>query len=89
MILARIFTKIYKESGIILIDSKKQKYICGNPRKDNPITVKHLKENKMTYWEHWKFSMSLAVSLFIHAWLPGILTNYASEKLCNKKESNE
>lgn len=43
----------------------------------------------MTYWEHWKFSMSLAVSLFIHAWLPDILTNYASEKLCNKKESNE
>ena len=45
MILARIFTKIYKESGIILIDSKKQKYICGNPRKDKPITVKLLKEN--------------------------------------------
>jgi len=45
MILARIFTKIYKESGIILIDSKGQKYICGNPRKDKPITVKFLKEN--------------------------------------------
>ena len=45
MILARIFTKIYKESGIILIDSKGQKYICGNPRKDKPITIKLLKEN--------------------------------------------
>ena len=45
MILARIFTKIYKKSGIILIDSKEQKYICGNPRKDKPITVKLLKEN--------------------------------------------
>jgi cyclopropane-fatty-acyl-phospholipid synthase len=45
MILARIFTKIYKESGIILIDSKGQKYICGNPRKDKPITIKILKEN--------------------------------------------
>ena len=45
MILARIFTKIYKKSGIILIDSKGQKYICGNPRKDKPITVKFLKEN--------------------------------------------
>ena len=45
MILARIFTKIYKESGIILIDAKGQKYICGNPRKDKPITVKLLKEN--------------------------------------------
>ena len=45
MFLARIFTKIYKESGIILIDSKGQKYICGNPRKDKPITIKILKEN--------------------------------------------
>ena len=45
MILARVFTKIYKESGIILIDSKGQKYICGNPRKEKPITVKLLKEN--------------------------------------------
>ena len=45
MILARIFTKIYKESGIILIDAKGQKYICGNPRKENPITVRLLKDN--------------------------------------------
>ena len=45
MILARVFSNIYKESGIILIDSKGQKYICGNPRKDNPITIKLLKEN--------------------------------------------
>ena len=44
MILARVFSKIYKEvdSGIILIDSKGQKYICGNPRKNNPITIKLL-----------------------------------------------
>ena len=45
MILARIFTKIFKEGGIILIDAKGQKYICGNPRKEKPITVKLLKEN--------------------------------------------
>ena len=45
MILARVFSKIYKEGGIILIDSKGQKYICGNPRKDNPVTIKLLKEN--------------------------------------------
>ena len=45
MILARVFTKIYKENGIILIDSRGQKYICGNPRKENPITVKLLKKN--------------------------------------------
>ena len=45
MILARVFSNIYKEGGIILIDSKGQKYICGNPRKDNPVTIKLLKEN--------------------------------------------
>ncbi len=45
MILARIFSKIYKENGIILIDAKGQKYICGDPRKENPITIKLLKDN--------------------------------------------
>ena len=45
MILARIFSRIYKEGGIILIDAKGQKYICGNPRKEKPITLKLLKEN--------------------------------------------
>ena len=45
MILARIFSKIYSKNGIILIDTKGQKYICGNPRKDNPITLKLLKKN--------------------------------------------
>ena len=45
MILARIFSKIFKEGGIILVDPKGQKYICGNPKKENPITLKLLKEN--------------------------------------------
>ena len=45
MILARIFTNIYKEGGIILIDAKGQKYICGDPEKEKPITLKLLKEN--------------------------------------------
>ena len=45
MILARIFSNIYKEDGIILIDATGQKYICGNPKKDKPIILKLLKEN--------------------------------------------
>jgi len=45
MILARVFSNIYREGGIILVDSKGQKYICGNPRKDNPIIIKLLKKN--------------------------------------------
>ena len=45
MLLARILSKIYKEDGIILIDAKGQKYICGNPNQKKPIILKLLREN--------------------------------------------
>jgi len=45
MLLARILSKTFKEGGIILIDSKGQKYICGNPDKEKPLTLKLLKKN--------------------------------------------
>ena len=45
MILAKILSRIYKKNGIILEDSTGQKYICGSPRKDNPLTLKLLKDN--------------------------------------------
>ena len=45
MILAKVLSKIYKKNGIILEDSSGQKYICGNPKKDNPLTLKLLKDN--------------------------------------------
>jgi cyclopropane-fatty-acyl-phospholipid synthase len=45
MILARIFTKIFKEGGIILINAKGQKYICGNLITKKPITIKLLKDD--------------------------------------------
>ncbi len=45
MLLARILSNIYKEGGIILIDSKGQKYICGNPNKESPIILKLLKHD--------------------------------------------
>ena len=48
MILARVLSKIYKEVGIILVDPKGQKYICGNPRSEKPITLKILKESLPT-----------------------------------------
>ena len=44
MILARILSRIYKKGGIILIDAKGQKYICGNPKKEKPITLKLLND---------------------------------------------
>ena len=45
MILAKVLSKIFKKDGIILEDSTGQKYICGNPRKDNPLKIKLLKDN--------------------------------------------
>tara|TARA_B100001123_G_C15281384_1_gene1014128 strand:- start:73 stop:1269 length:1197 start_codon:yes stop_codon:yes gene_type:complete len=40
MLLARFFSKILKEGGIILIDARGQKYICGNPDRNKPLTLK-------------------------------------------------
>ena len=52
MMLARLLSKIYKKNGIILIDSKGQKYICGQPDLKTPIRQRwHLvstQENKQT-----------------------------------------
>ena len=45
MILAKILNSIYKKDGIILEDFSGQKYIIGNPKKNNPITLKLLKDN--------------------------------------------
>jgi cyclopropane-fatty-acyl-phospholipid synthase len=42
MLVARLFSKIYKKGGIILIDSFGQKFICGNPDLKNPLTLKIL-----------------------------------------------
>ena len=45
MVVAKLFSKIYKQGGIILIDHSGQKYICGKPNKEKPITIKFLKKN--------------------------------------------
>ena len=45
MILARVLSNIYKEDGIILVDPRGQKYICGNPRSEKPMTLKILEES--------------------------------------------
>ena len=45
MLVARLFSKIYKKGGIILVDSNGQKYICGKPDFNKPITLRFLKKN--------------------------------------------
>ena len=40
MLVAKLFSNIFKKDGIILVDYSGQKIICGEPRKENPITHK-------------------------------------------------
>ena len=49
MLVARLFSKIYKKGGIILIDSFGQKFICGNPDLKKPLTLKI--SNKKLNWQ--------------------------------------
>lgn len=42
---AKLFNKILKSGGIIFIDHTGQKFICGSPDKNSPITVKIKKKN--------------------------------------------
>lgn len=45
------------------------------------LIFKHLKENNMTYKEHWWRAMSMSVALFLHAWVPPLFPTYASDKI--------
>ena len=49
MLVARLFSKIYKKGGIVLIDASGQKFICGNPDLAKPLTLKIL--NKKLNWK--------------------------------------
>ena len=45
---------------------------------------KHLKETNTNYFKHWLRAMKLSIALFIHAFLPDILTDYATKELNSK-----
>ena len=53
MLTARLLSKIFKKSGIVLIDSQGQKYICGKPDLRNPLTLKLLKKDL-----NWKLALN-------------------------------
>ena len=44
--------------------------------------IKHLQEQNMSYVEHWSHAMKMCGALFIHAFLPDVLSDYASKELC-------
>ena len=43
--------------------------------------IKHLTEQNVGYFEHWVRAMRISLALFIHAWLPDVLSDYASKEL--------
>ena len=71
MLVARLFSKIFKKDGVILIDYAGQKYICGNPRKEKPITVKLLKKNL-----NWKAKLNINETIdFVVDWYKNFKNN--------------
>ena len=45
--------------------------------------VNHLKEKNTDYWEHWWRAMKRSYALWIHAWFPNVLSDYASNEMCD------
>ena len=45
MLTARLLSKIFKKEGIVLVDYQGQKYICGKPDLQKPLTIKLSKKD--------------------------------------------
>jgi len=65
MLVAKLFSKIYKKSGIVLINHAGEKFICGKPDLNKPLTLKFLKKNL-----NWKLLINPDLS-FPEAYMKG------------------
>ena len=65
MLLIKLLSKIFKKNGIILIDFQGQKYICGKPDFQKPLTIKLLKKDL-----NWKLLLNPDLS-FPEAYMRG------------------
>ena len=45
--------------------------------------IKHLKEQNVGYFEHWWRAMKISGALLVHAFLPDVLSDYASKEICD------
>ena len=45
MDILKIYNKIIKEDGFVVLDANSNKYVIGKPKKTNPITIKLLDKN--------------------------------------------
>ena len=91
MLLARFLTKLFKEGGLVLIDANSKKYVIGNPKKENPLTLKLLDKSlhyKLLFYPDLYFGEAYSNgSLTIEN---GTLTEFLNMALQNigRKETN-
>ena len=91
MQLARFLTKLFKEGGLVLIDANSKKYLIGNPKKENPLTLKLLDKSlhyKLLFYPDLYFGEAYSNgSLTIEN---GTLTEFLNMALQNigRKETN-
>ena len=91
MQLARFLTKLFKEGGLVLIDANSKKYVIGNPKKENPLTLKLLDKSlhyKLLFYPDLYFGEAYSKgSLTIEN---GTLTEFLNMALQNigRKETN-
>ena len=91
MQLARFLTKLFKEGGFVLIDANSKKYVIGNPKKENPLTLKLLDKSlhyKLLFYPDLYFGEAYSNgSLTIEN---GTLTEFLNMALQNigRKETN-
>ena len=45
--------------------------------------VKQQKENNKANFEHWWRAMKISGALFVHAFLPDVLSDYATKEICD------
>ena len=45
--------------------------------------TKHLKEQEMGYFEHMWKAIKISGAMLIHAFLPDVLSDYASKEICD------
>jgi len=48
--------------------------------------IKHLKEQEVGYWKHWWRAIKISSALVIHAFLPDVLSDYASNEICDDED---
>ena len=47
------------------------------------VMIKHLKETDSGYFEHWWRAIRISGALFVNAFLPDVLSDYASKEICD------